>query len=65
LTFSISGDEAKTVKIKLNSVGRTLLSTGHGRLVSARLRIRELGFGAVRVQTKNLWLVEKGTSGKK
>ena len=40
VSFSISGDEAKTVQIKLNATGRKLLSKDHRRL-AARLAIRE------------------------
>jgi hypothetical protein len=68
VSFSISGDEARTVKLELNATGRALLSSDHGHL-SASLAILELAPSPKNTQTKTTRLTEqqKGheTGGKK
>ncbi len=59
-SFSISGDEAKTVKIKLDGTGRALLSAGHGRL-SAHLAIVGLVVAPTQAQSKSVQLVRQKT----
>jgi hypothetical protein len=58
VSFSISGDEAKTVKLELNATGRALLGSDHGHL-SASLAILELAPGPKNTQTKAARLVER------
>jgi hypothetical protein len=57
MSFSIPGDEAKTLRIDLNAAGRALLSADHGRL-RARLEILEVAPGPVSTQTKTVRLVQ-------
>lgn len=56
VNYSIPGDEAKTVKVKLDVAGRSLLGTGHGHL-SARLTILELAPNAAQTQSKSVRLL--------
>jgi hypothetical protein len=62
MSFAISGDETKTVKLELNATGRALLSTDHGRL-SAHLAILELEPNSGQTQSKSVSLVEQKTHG--
>jgi hypothetical protein len=63
--FTISGDETRTVKVKLNTFGRALLSTDHGRL-SASLALLELAPSPENTQTMTVQLVQpKAAKGKK
>ena len=57
-TYSISGDETKTVKLDIDSAGRALLSADHGHL-SARLAILELAPSPENTQTKTVQLVQQ------
>ncbi len=59
-SFSISGDEAKTVEVKLDGTGRDLLSAGHGRL-SAHLAIVGLEVAPTQAQSKSVQLVQQKT----
>ncbi len=59
-SFSISGDEAKTVEVKLDGTGRALLSAGHGRL-SAHLAIVGLEVAPTQAQSKGVQLVQQKT----
>jgi hypothetical protein len=63
VSFSIAGDETKTVKVRLASSGRALLSAGHGRC-SASLAILELAPGPRNTQTKIVQLVQEKVGGK-
>jgi Trypsin len=64
-SFSVAGGGTKTVKIKLGSVGRGLLGSGHGRL-SARLAIVKLEPAPRQSQVKTVQLVaQKGSRGAK
>lgn len=58
VSFSISGDESKTVQIELDPTGRKLLSKGHRRL-AARLAILELASSPQDTQTKTVQLVQQ------
>jgi len=58
VSFSIPGDETKTVKITIDAAGRALLSTDHGHL-SARLAILELAPSPENTQTKTVRLVQQ------
>jgi hypothetical protein len=62
-TFSIAGDETKTVKIKLNTTGRALLSTDHGRL-NASLALLELAPSPKNTQVKTVHLVQQQSHGR-
>ena len=62
-TYAIGGDEAKTVRVNLNAMGRGLLSADHGRL-SASLKILELAPGPQSTQTKAVRLVQQKAHGK-
>ncbi len=64
VSFAISGDEAKTVKLKLNATGRALLSSDHGHL-SASLAILELAPSPKNTQTKTTHLTEQHKAGGK
>jgi hypothetical protein len=55
-SFSIAGDETKTVKVNLDAAGRALLSADHGRC-SASLAILELAPSPENTQTKTVQLV--------
>jgi hypothetical protein len=57
-SFSIAGDETKTVKVDLNAAGRALLSTNHGRL-SADLSIIEQASRPENAQTKAVRLIQR------
>ena len=57
-SFSVSGDETKTVKVDIGTVGRTLLKADHGRL-SASLAILELAPSPENTQTKTVGLVQQ------
>jgi hypothetical protein len=62
-SFSIAGDEAKTVKIRLDSTGRKVLSRDHRRLV-AGLAILELAPSSQDTQVKTVQLVQEKAHGK-
>jgi hypothetical protein len=62
-SFSIAGDETKTVKLDLNAAGRALLGADHGRL-NASLQILELAPGAGNTQVKAVRLVKEKAHGK-
>jgi hypothetical protein len=65
VSFLIWGDEAKTVKIKLDSSGRALLGLDHGHC-SASLVLLELVPSPENTQTKTVRLVQqKAAKGKK
>jgi hypothetical protein len=55
-SFSIAGDETKTVKVKLDAAGRGLVGADHGRL-RATLEILELAPSPRNSQTKTVRLV--------
>jgi hypothetical protein len=57
VSFSIAGDETKSVKVALNAAGRALLKTDHGRC-SASLAILELAPGAENTQGETARLVQ-------
>jgi hypothetical protein len=61
VSFSIAGDEAKAVKIKLNAAGRAMLSADHGRL-SASLALLELAPSPENAQIKAVHLVQRKTT---
>lgn len=61
VSFTISGDETKTVKIKLDAAGRALLSTDHGRL-GASLALLELAPSPENTQMKAVRLVQRTVS---
>ncbi len=61
VSFSISGDETKTVKIKLDAAGRALLSADH-RGCNASLAILELAPSPENTQTKAVRLVQRTVS---
>jgi hypothetical protein len=58
VSFSISGDETKTVKVKLDAAGRALLKADRGH-ASASLQILELAPGPGNTQTKAVRLVQR------
>jgi hypothetical protein len=62
-SFSIAGDETKTVKVDLNAAGRVLLKADHGHC-SASLAILELAPSPQNTQTKTVHLVQQNTHGK-
>jgi hypothetical protein len=62
--FSISDDEAKTVKLDIDATGRALLGAGHGRL-SASLAILELPPSPESTLTKAVQLIQQQTHIKK
>lgn len=55
-SFSIAGDEIKTVKVALDATGRALFSADHGRL-KASLAILQLAPGIKKTITKTVYLV--------
>jgi hypothetical protein len=63
VSFSIAGDETKTVRVKLNAAGRALLSADHGR-PRASLQILELAPGPSSTQRKVVRLVQQKAHGK-
>jgi hypothetical protein len=64
VSYSVAGDETKTVKVELDAAGRALLSADRGRCV-ASLTILELAPGAVNTQTKGVRLVEQAARARK
>jgi hypothetical protein len=64
VSYSVAGDETKTVDVKLDAAGRALLSADRGRL-SASLAILELAPGAVNTQTKTVHLVQEEAHGER
>ena len=62
-SFSIPGDEAKTVKVNLDAAGRALLKADHGRC-SASLALLELAPSPQNTQTKTVQLVRQKAHGK-
>jgi hypothetical protein len=58
VSFSIEGEEAKTVKVNLDAAGRALLDSDRGRL-TAGLAILELAPGAGQAETKSVQLVQQ------
>jgi hypothetical protein len=56
-SFSVSGDEAKTVEIKLDAAARTALNSDRGRL-SASLALLELAPNPANTQTASVDLVQ-------
>jgi hypothetical protein len=58
VSFSITGEETKTVNIKLDAAGRAALSADHGRL-SASLAILELAPSPQNTQVKVVRLVQQ------
>lgn len=56
--FTISGNETKTVQVKLDAVGRALLGADHDRL-SASLALLELAPNPQNTQTKAVHLIEQ------
>jgi hypothetical protein len=58
-SFSISGDETKTIKVKLDASGRVLLGADHGRC-SASLALLELAPSPQNTQTKTVHLEQRG-----
>jgi hypothetical protein len=58
VSFSIEGEETKTVKVNLDAAGRALLDTNRGRL-TAGLAILELAPGAGQAETKSVQLVQQ------
>lgn len=63
-TFSISAAKTTTVKLTLNTTGRRLLSTDHGRL-DASLTILESSPSPSQVHTESVRLVSEGHQGRK
>ena len=57
VSFSIAGDETKTVKVELDAPGRMLLKADHGRC-DASLEILELAPGAENTQGETARLVQ-------
>lgn len=65
VSFSIAGDETKTVKLKLDAAGRVLLSTDHGRLIlTARLTTLQLVPGPSQTQADKVHLVQQKAHGR-
>jgi hypothetical protein len=58
VSYSVAGDETKTVDVKLDAAGRALLSADRGRL-SASLAILELAPNPANTQTKAVRLVQR------
>jgi hypothetical protein len=63
VSFSIPGDETKTVRIRLDAAGRVLLAADHARL-SATLTILELVSSRENIERKVVQLVEEGAHDK-
>jgi hypothetical protein len=59
-SFSVAGDEVKTVRVELDAVARAALSTDRGRL-SAGLAILELAPNPANIQTATVQLVQQKT----
>lgn len=64
MSFSIPGDETKTVQVGIDAAGRTLLKADHGRL-GASLAILELAPSPMNTSTKTVQLVQQKTHGKR
>jgi Trypsin len=64
VSFSISQNTTRSIRVKLNATGRTLLSTGSGHL-SASLKILTLEPAPVRSQSKSVRLIEQKATGKR
>jgi hypothetical protein len=64
VSFSISGKEKKTVRVKLNATGRTLLDTDIGRL-TAGLAIRVLEPDPPKTKTESVVLILQKPRGNK
>jgi hypothetical protein len=62
VSFSIAGDETKSVKIKLDASGRALLDADRGRL-SANLALLELAPSPQNTQAKTVHLVQQKSHG--
>jgi hypothetical protein len=60
-SFTIAGDETKTVRVKLDVAGRALLKADHGRC-SASMTILELAPSPENTQTKAVHLMQKKTT---
>jgi Trypsin len=63
VSFTIAGEQTKTVKVNIDAAARALLSTDHGRL-TAGLTILELAPGQSATETENVHLVQQKTRGK-
>jgi hypothetical protein len=63
VSFSITGDEAKTVKVMLTAAGRALLTADHGRL-NASLMVLEPSPAPPQRQTEKVQLVQQKPHGK-
>jgi hypothetical protein len=59
--YSIPGDEAKTVRVRLDAAGRALLGADRGRL-SASLALLEVAPTPANTQTKTVSLVQRKTA---
>jgi len=62
-SFSVAGDEAKTLQVKLDAAARAALSSDHGRL-SASLAILELAPNPANIQTATVQLAQQKTRAK-
>ena len=63
-SYSIAGDETKTVKLDIDSAGQALLKADHGRC-SASMAILELAPSPTNTQTKTVQLVQRKARGGK
>jgi hypothetical protein len=63
-SFSVPGEAAQSVRIKLNATGRALLGIDHGR-VTAGLAILELAPGPAQTETKSVRLIQQRTRKRK
>jgi hypothetical protein len=63
-TFSMFGDEAKTVSMHIDAIGRALLAAGHGRL-NATLAIQELAPNSDSTWETAVHLLQSRVSAKK
>jgi hypothetical protein len=63
VSFSITGDEAKTVKVILTAAGHALLTADHGRL-NASLMVLESSPVPSQTQTEKVQLVQQKAHGK-
>ena len=61
VSFSIPGDETKTVKLTIDAAGRALLSADHGHL-SARLAILDLAPSPENTDTKTVQLMQRSAA---
>ena len=62
-SFSVAGDEVKTVQVKLDAAARMALSSDRGRL-SASLAVLELAPNPANIQTATVHLVQQKTRAK-